>query len=147
MPSLFSITSSKSGVREDIDSFHIFIKLPFGKLILVWVHASDSVETLKLVLEEREGFPRTYFYFLHEGKVLQEDSRLVHCQISKDSSISLMHHLRGGAEGKRGPSCPSSYKEVACPKGSQTATSYYSFPSPYLVENLESTPTLEIKNP
>ena len=57
-----------------------------------------------------------------------------------------MHHLRGGAEGKRGPSCPSSYKEAACPKGSQTATSYYSFPSPYLVENLESTPTLEIKN-
>ena len=57
-----------------------------------------------------------------------------------------MHQLRGGAEGKIGPFCPSSYKEVARPKGPQTVASYSSYPILYLVEKLESTPTLEIKN-
>ena len=78
--------------------------------------------------------------------MLQEDTRLIDCQISKNSSISLMHRLWGGAEGKRGPSCSTSYKEEACPKGPQTADSPSSQPSPYLAEKMESTPTLEIKN-
>ena len=95
VPSRFSITSSEYGVREDVDSYQIFIKLPIGKSILLWVQALDSVETLKIVLEQREGLPRTSFYFLYEGKVLQEDTRLIDCQIYKNSTISLMHFLWG----------------------------------------------------
>ena len=70
VPSFFSNISSESRVRADIDRFQIFIKLSSGKSILVWIHGSKSVETLKDYLERREGFPRTSFFFLHEGKVL-----------------------------------------------------------------------------
>lgn len=52
-----------------------------------------------------------------------------------------------GAEGKRGPSFPSSYKEATCPKGSQTTTPSSSQPNLYIVEKLDSSPILEIKNP
>ena len=74
------------------------------------------MENLKEDLDRREGFPRTSFFFLHEVKVLQEDSRLIDYQIYKNTTIFLMHHLRGGAERKRGPSGPSSYKEATRPK-------------------------------
>ena len=118
VPYFFSNICYEYGVRTVIDKFHIFIKLSSGKSILVWVHVSESVENLKTDLEKREGFPRTYFFFLHEGKVLQEDSRMTDYQICKNSTIFLMHRLQGGAEGKRGPTGPSSYKEAARPNGS-----------------------------
>ena len=118
MPYFFSNICFEFGVRTVIDRFQIFIKFSFGKSILVWVHGSESVGNLKADLEQREGLPRTYFFFLHEGKVLQEDSRLTDYQICKNSTIFVMHHLRGGAERKRGPSGSSSYKEAARPKGS-----------------------------
>ena len=70
LPSVFSNLSSESGVRVDIDRFQIFIKLTSEKSILVWVHGSKSIETLKVDLKQREGFPRTSFFFLHEGKIL-----------------------------------------------------------------------------
>ena len=147
VPSVFSNFSSESGVRADIDRFQIFIKLTSGKMILVWVHGFESVETLKANLEQREGIPRTSFFFLHEGQKLQENSRLTDYQISKNSTIFLMHRLKGGEERKRGPSGPSSYKEVAQPKVPLTTGFYSPQNSPYFVEKMESTLTLEIKNP
>ena len=78
---------------------------------------------------------------------MQEDSRLTDYQISKNSTIFLLYHLRGGAEGNKGPSGPSSYKEAARPKGPPTTASSSPQNSPYFVEKMESTPTLEIKNP
>ena len=70
VPPFFSYISYEFGVRVVIDRFQIFIKLSSGKSILVWVHGSESVENLKADLEQKEGIPRTYFFFLHEGKVL-----------------------------------------------------------------------------
>jgi hypothetical protein len=55
--------------------------------------------------------------------------------------------MRGGAAGKSGPSIPSSYKEATRPKGTQAASFFSSQPSPYIVDKLDSTPTLDIKNP
>ena len=147
LPSIFSNLSSKSGVRVDIDRFQIFIKLTSRKSILVWVHGSESVETLIADLKQREGIPRTSFFFLHEGKILQEDSRQTDYQISKNSTIFLLHRMRGGTDGNRGPSGPSSYKEAARPKGPPVAASSSPQNSSYFVEKMESTPTLEIKNP
>ena len=69
LPSVFSDLSSGSRVRVDIDRYQIFIKLTFGNSILVWVHGSETVETLIAELEQREGIPRTSFFFLHEGKI------------------------------------------------------------------------------
>ena len=79
--------------------------------------------------------------------MLQEDSRLTDYQISKNSTIFLLHHLREGVEGNKRPSNPSSYKEATRPKGPLTATFSSPQNSLYFVEKMESTPTLEIKNP
>jgi len=136
-----------SGCRENVKKFQIFIKMSSGKSTLVWVYAHDSVKTLKVVIEKREGLPRTSFYILHAGKVMHDDSSLIKGQISKNSTITLLHLLRGGAEGKRGPTFPTSYKEATHPKGSQPAASTSSQPSPYIVEKLDSSPILEIKHP
>ena len=51
LPSVFYDLSSEYGVRECIERFQIFIKLTYGKMILVWVHGSESVETLKADVE------------------------------------------------------------------------------------------------
>lgn len=41
-----------SGFRENLERFHICIKMPSGKSILVWVYAHDTVETLKVMIEQ-----------------------------------------------------------------------------------------------
>ena len=51
VPYFLSIIAYESGVMEYIYRFHIFIKLPFGKSILVSVQGYDSVETPKVILE------------------------------------------------------------------------------------------------
>ena len=65
-----------SGGRARSDRFQVFIRLPSGNLILEGVNVHDSVEALRDGLERREGFPRNSFYLIHEGKLMQDTSRI-----------------------------------------------------------------------
>jgi len=140
------------------EKYQVCIKTPSGKTKLVWVSVNDTGETLNAKIAQREGYSRIFFYILHRGKVLKEGDRMRDCQIGKNSTLHVMFRMRGGMPGNRGTAGPSSYKDAARTKGPQTykdaarskgpqteATSTVQ-PSPYIVEKLESTPVLEIKN-
>lgn len=133
--------------KENFENFQIFVKTLLGKSILVWVHANETVMNLKASIEDREGYPRTTFYLHYEGKMLREETKMTECRIYKNSTISVLQCLRGGAEGNKGPTGPSSYKEATHPKGPPVEAPSSAQTSPYLVENLESIPSLEIKYP
>jgi len=147
---------SVSGFGAEDEKFQIFIKTPTGKTILVWVSANDTGEILKDKIAQREGYSRIFFYILHGGTVLNEGDRLRECQIDKNSTLHVTYRLRGGSSGKTaGPSSykdaarskgTQSYKDAARSKGPQTEATSTEQPSPYIVEKLESTPVLEIKN-
>jgi len=129
-------------IRAESEKFQIFVKTITGKSILVWVSAEDTGETITNMVGKIEGYSLTSFYFLHEGKVLHEGEKLKDSQIHKNSIIHMMYRLRGGSKGTG----PSSYKDAARSKGPQTEATPTVQPSPYIVEKLESTPILEIKN-
>ena len=135
---------SDSGYKTDVGNFQIFVKLPSGKTLLLWVIAEDTGETLKTLIVQKEGYSPTLFYILHEGKVLHEGKKLRDCQVYKNSTLHVMYRLRGGNKGTAGPS---SYKDAARTKGSQsTAAPPTSQPKPYIVEKLDVIPSLEVKN-
>jgi len=143
-------------LRAEVKKFQIFVKSFTGKPMLLWVSAEDTGESLKNMVVKLEGYPHSSFYLLHEGKVLHEGDRMRDYQIGQNSTLLVMHRMRGGMPGRTAG--PSSYKEAARSKGPQTykdatrtkgpqaeATTNVQ-PSPYIVEKLESTPVLEIKN-
>ena len=83
----------------------------------MWVSAQDTGETIKIMIEQREGYSRLSFYILSGGKVLNEADRLRDCQIYKNSTLYVMNRLRGGTFGNRGTVGPSSFKDAARSKG------------------------------
>jgi len=149
---------SGSGSGAENGKFQIFIKTPPGKTILVWVSAHDTGESLKVKIAQKEGYSRFIFYILYEGTVLHENDRLGERKIDKNATLHVVYRLRGGSSGNRGTAGPSSYKDAARSKGTQsykdasrtkgpqTEATLVDQPSPYIVEKLESTPVLEIKN-
>ena len=133
-----------TGSAQEVGNFQIFVKMPSRKTSLLWVCDEDTGETLKTLLVQKEGYSSTLFYILHEGKVLHEGETLRDCQISKNSTLHVMYRLRGGTVENRGTTGPSSYKDAARSKGSQSTAAPPS--KPYIVEKLDAIPSLEIKN-
>ena len=102
-----------TGRLQEVGTFQIFVKIPSGISLVLWVSAEDIGETLTTLIVQKEGYSPTLFYILHEGKVLQEGEKLRDCQIYKNSTLHVMYRLRGGTGGNRGIAGPSSYKDAA----------------------------------
>ena len=100
---------SNPGYKTEVGKFQIFVNLPSGKTLLLWVIAEDTGETLKTLIVQKEGYSPTLFYILHEGKKLRD------FQVYKNSTLHVMYRLWGGNKGTTGPS---SYKDAARTKGS-----------------------------
>ena len=47
---------SALGFGAEVEKYQIFIKTLSGKTILVWVSTKDTGETLKTIIEQREGY-------------------------------------------------------------------------------------------
>jgi len=149
------IAPQARGFRKEVETYQIFVKTFAGKTLLLWVSALDTGETLKTLIEQREGYPGSAFYLLCEGKALKADDRMGECQIHKHSTIHVMSRLRGGSDRNRGSTGPASYKDAARPKGYKTSTFPPSTtvplssaqPRPYIVEKMDEIPSLEVKNP
>jgi len=154
------------GASEDGENFQIFINTPTGNSLLVWVNEMLSVEALRANIASRMGYHANDFYLVHAGKSMQDSLKLLDYQISRNSSISLLLRLRGGAVGNqrgpnplnkgagntknRGTAGPSSYKDAARtpsqPKGPHaSADPLPTQPGPYIVEKLDDIPALEVK--
>jgi len=154
----YEIQNRFSGLdlRAEVKKFQIFVKSLTGKPMLLWVSAEDTGESLKNMIVKLEDYPHSSFYLLHEGKVLHEGDRMRDYQIGQSSTLHVIHRMRGGMPGRTaGPSFhkdaagskgPQTYKDAARSKGPQAEASTNVQPSSYIVEKLESTPVLEIKN-
>ena len=86
---------SNPGYKTEVGNFQIFVNLPSGKTLMLWVIAEDTGETLKTLIVQKEGYPPTLFYILHEGKVLHEGKKLRDCHINKNSTLHVRYRLQG----------------------------------------------------
>jgi len=73
----------------------IFVKWRTGKMIVLNVEPSDSIEIVKEKIQEREGMPCYYQRLIFAGKILQDDRTLRDYSIPKYSTLHLIPLVPG----------------------------------------------------
>mmetsp|Transcript_56834 Transcript_56834/g.113048 ORF Transcript_56834/g.113048 Transcript_56834/m.113048 type:complete len:379 (+) Transcript_56834:60-1196(+) len=85
--------SSELECSQSSSSMQVFVRELTGRTLTLKVDSVDTIDAVKLMIQDRTGIPPTCFYLTYAGKNLA-DSRLVSdYNISKDCTLTMLMRL------------------------------------------------------
>jgi ubiquitin C len=86
-------TLADYGIRDPATEMQILVSGLRGNTWTLWVEPSDTVESVKLQLQEKDGLPPCQQRLIFEGRQLDDGDTVASCGIRKHSYLNLCGRL------------------------------------------------------